>query len=262
MYFQYLGVIIIIPLVIYFLVTNKKKMAEAEKQYANFRLADMAQRTGLSIVEGDPSFNLMMAYANHAKKDYNDKGGFMGKLSGEGSKETRAVLRGAPNGRPTEFVYYSRTDVDPNWTGGKTLTSYFDCRFSVQTASAFPPFQIVLRKPAAGMDPQEDEDWSLPPLSFGDPVLDDKLLLTGADPRLGPMLAPLAYPLVTMGFVQIRGANQAVTSMTTMMGSSIAIYSMEQMQLVLEQMAAVLEGRQPPAMMQQPAQGAYPQATR
>ncbi len=259
MTFQLIGLVIMIPVVIFFFINNKKRMAEAEKQYANFRLADVAQRTGLSIVEGDPNFNLMMAHAHHAQKDYQDTGGFIGKLSGDGTKETRAVMRGAPNGRLTEFVYYCRTDVDRNLGGrGGTITTTFECRLSVQAASSFPPFQIVLRNPAPGMAPRQDDNFSLPPLSFGDPMLDAKLILTGADPRLGAMLAPLAYPLIAMGFVQIRGANQVVTSHTTEMASSISIYSMEQMQLVLEQIAAVMEGRPAPAMQAAPTGYAQP----
>ena len=87
-------------LVFYMLRRQKQMIADGDTQYAKFRLDQVAPRMQLAIVEGGPDFNLMMAHAHHGQKQYDPKGGVLGQLSGEGMKESRAVLRGAPTGAP------------------------------------------------------------------------------------------------------------------------------------------------------------------
>ncbi len=169
---------------------NKQMIAAGDTQYAKFRLDQVAPRMQLAIVEGGPDFNLMMAHAHHGQKQYDPKGGVLGQLAGDGMKESRAILRGTPNGRPTELFYYSRTDIDRTLLG-RTQTQRFECRLSMQVGRPFAPFEIVLRQPAAGMD--SPATMNLPPASFGDPLLDSKLALFAADPRVGPAIAAVVW---------------------------------------------------------------------
>lgn len=224
------------------LVRQKKVMAQAEKTYANFRLADIAQRMQLSIVQGDPGFNLMMANANHGAKSFEKKKGFIAALSDEGSKESRVLLRGAPNGRPTELAYSHKTDRE-QILSGTVHRHTFDCRLTVQVAQPFAPFEVTLRNPAAGM--ASPPVMSLLPAFFGDPLLDAKFALHTTDPRIGPAIAAALGPLANIAFLHIRASDQSIASVATMMGASVAFYSIEQVQYCLDQMGLVLEGRSP-----------------
>src|SRR5687767_2230113 len=85
-----------------FFVYRQRSARDAERRMADYRLADMAQRLGLKIEEGDPSLNLAMAYYTHNQKKLT--GGFLG----DGVKETRARLAGVRAGRPIELVYHHR----------------------------------------------------------------------------------------------------------------------------------------------------------
>ena len=240
---------IILPILVFVVVgfviaRNKKMMAEGEKTYSNFRLGEVAQRMRLAIQQGEPGFNLMMANANHGAKDYQPTGGFLGKLSGDGTKETRALLRGAPNGRPTELSYFHRTDLDVGFQ--KTYRHTFECRLSVQVARPFAPFEVVLRDPAEGM--RSPPVMSLPLASFGDPQLDAKFLLFTADPRVARTLVPALATLTSVHFLHLRGSDHWIGNFATMMGSSVMLYSIEQVQYALDQIAAGLEGRAAMAM--------------
>ena len=236
---------ILLPLVAFVVVglllaRQKKAIAAGEQMYANFRLGEVAQRMRLAIAQGDPRFNLMMAHANHGTKDYTKKAGLLGSLSEDGTKESRALLRGAPNGRPTELSCYHHTALDVG-IYEKTYRHTFECRLSVQVGRPFAPFEVVLRNPAAGMD--SPPIMSLPAISFGDPLLDSKFMLFGADPRVGQAIAMALAPLASVGFLHIRACEQSIGYYATMMSSSVALYSIDQVQYALEQLAATLEGR-------------------
>lgn len=232
--------LIAIVVVLLMRARQKKMIADGDKTYANFRLADVAQRMRLSIEQGDPNFNLMMAYTHHSVKDFDPAGGLLGAVSGDGTKESRALLRGAPNGRPTELSYYHRTDLDVG-AMTKTFRHTFECRLSMQVMRPFPPFEIVLRNPRMGME--SPPVMALPPASFGDPLLDAKFILSAVDPNVGPAIAPALAPLANAGFFHVRADGQSIGYVATMMGSSVALHSIEQVQYALDQIASILEGR-------------------
>lgn len=238
--------LLIAPIAVVLLLKRQKKLiAAGDKMYAKFRLGEIAQRMRLAIQDGDPGFNLMMAHAHHQEKDLHHEKGFLGIRSDDGTKESRAVLRGAPNGRPTEFVYFFRTDFKVG-AFENTTTYTFECRLSMQVARPFAPFEVVLRNPAAGME--SPPVLALPPVSFGDPLLDSKFVLMAADPRVGQAIAAALAPLANVGFLHIRACDQSVGYFATMSGSSMALYSIEQVQYALDQVAAILEGRSATSM--------------
>ena len=234
-----------------FLIKRQRgQIAAGEQSWANFRLGEIAQRTRLTLVEGDPAFNLMMANAHQDAQPFQPTGGVLGVVTGEGVKETRAVLRGAPSGRPTELSYYHRTNRETN-VGVAMLSHTFEFRLSMQVAQPFHPFEIVLREPGQylGSPPV----MSLPPSSFGNPLLDAKLMLFTNDPRIGPGIAAAVVPLASMPFVHVRAHGQSVGAFATQMGSPVLLQHLEQVQYVLDQVAATLDGRQATAPLPLPA---------
>jgi hypothetical protein len=46
-----------------------------------------------------------------------------------------------------------------------------------------------------------------------------------------------------VAFLHIRASEQSIGYFATMMGSSVALYAIEQVQYALDQIAAILEGR-------------------
>jgi len=236
--------------VAYFVMKNKKVMGGWEQTNAKFRLSEFAPRLGLSVVEGDPNFNLMLAatamdsQASQAKET-GMVGALKGVVTGEqsGTKNLHVVLRGAPNGRATEYVYLHKEELDVGLLVNK-LTTTFECRFTVQVARPFSPFEIVLRKP--GMAMNSPAEMSLPPRSLGDPLLDAKFIFSAADPKVAPTVAEALGPLANMPFFHVQAHHQAIHFVMTQFGSSAALASMEQVQYAFEQMAAAFEGRAAP----------------
>jgi hypothetical protein len=238
--------IFVIGIVVYFRTRQQKMLATSEQNYANFRLSDLAPRVRLSIVEGDPGFNLMMASTTHDLKSFDSTGGVIGAIAGDGTKTTRALLRGAPTGRPTEISYLHKTDLDVNPLVRQTRTT-FECRLSVQVARPFPPFEIALRNP--GMGCGSPPVMSLPAASFGDPALDARWTLFAVDPRVGPAIAPVLAPLASMHQLHVRAHDQSIGFFATQIGLYGFLTSVEQVQYALDQVGLILEGRPAAAMV-------------
>ena len=72
--------ILAIIAVVFILMNRKKMMGKMDQENAKCRLSEVAQRMRLSIVEGDPSFNLMLATTTHEMKRLERKGGIRGAI--------------------------------------------------------------------------------------------------------------------------------------------------------------------------------------
>jgi hypothetical protein len=227
---------VVIPIcVVTTLVLGARSAQERSARLANCTLASLAQRLGLALIEGEPAFNPALAHDTHQPGAY----GFWAS-----HKETRARLAGAPNGRATEFVYYHRSQ-DAAGFSEVTVSTWFECRLSVRVATPFPDFEIVLRSP---MYPNVAEpQLPLPAQSFGDHALDARLALTADDVRVGPVIAPAVGALAPMQYVHVQGRGGALHWRGTQRAAPAAVETLEQAQLVLAQLANVLEGRPPMA---------------
>ncbi|MCL2725527.1 MAG: hypothetical protein FWD69_13930 [Polyangiaceae bacterium] len=238
-----------IVVVILVLVSAKWRMAAWDKETAKFRLFEVAQRTRLSIAQGDPNLNLVTAYSTDNWKAFTRKKGFWAALSGDASRETRALLRGAPNGHPTEFSYYLRTDRTTGMTfSGRSTREYkhtSDCRLTIWVSQPFAPFEVVLRNPPQYMECLPPT-MSLPPVSLGDPVLDAKFALSTTDPRVAPVLAQTLAPLMNVTVFHLRASDQSISFVMSAMECSCGIYFIEQVQYAMEQMASLFEGHSAP----------------
>ena len=122
-------------------------MAFTNRLFAQYRVANIAKRMGLTIAEGNPKLNMVNAIPIHNLKMGAGVGGSWLSRAINTTKETKVRLVGAPHGRPTEFVYFRRHEIKEGLLV-VTTDSWFECRLSVQVPVAFPEFEIVRRSPA------------------------------------------------------------------------------------------------------------------
>lgn len=229
----------------FWLVFGRKLMTGHDQRFRNLRVADLAQRLGLRIMEGDPALNMMQAHTKHNMRTAKDKAGFM-----KSSKETKVVLEGAPYGRPTRFLFHRYTAVAERVVV-QVVSGSFDCRLSLQVPVDLPPFEIVSRSGFGRryMGIKAQAEWGLPLQSFGDADLDAKLALSSPDPRIGSFLAPVVGPLAGHRYVHIQGHRGLIESLASQEDTASNdagyfqwIFEVEDHQRVLEAMANVLAG--------------------
>ena len=232
--------VVAVGLLVLWNVVGKKMMAATERNYADFRLGDLAQRMGLQIVDGDPSYNMVQAQTTHNMTSGQATGGRIARFMGDREKETRLRLEGMPYGRPTELVFYSYSKYRDRVAVG-IVTNDFEYRLSVQVPVEVPAFEIVLRKSGAHGVKAKPE-WGLPRQSFGDPDFDAQLTLMSADPRLGPHLAPVVGGLTGHKYVHIQAQGNVISSLAAENATMYATFDLEQTQQVLEHMANALAG--------------------
>jgi hypothetical protein len=217
-------------------------MAITNRLYAHYRLDNMAQRMGLAIAEGDPKLNMVNAIPAHNFKWGTPTGSNWLSRLANSTTETKVRLVGSPRGRPTEFVYYRREDTKDRLLV-ITTDSWFEFRMSVAVPVAFPEFEIVRRHPHMGIyGPKPRPELPLPPQPFGATELDRKLVLTTAEPRLGPALARAVGGLTPLEFVHVQGRDGALHWLATQEASMHAVRRLPEAQQVLERIADVLAG--------------------
>jgi hypothetical protein len=242
----YLVPVIGLGMGLFWLLLGRRLMTGADSRYRDYRVAELAQRLGLQIVEGDPSLNMMQAHTKHNMRTAKDKArGFL-----RSSKETKVVLEGAPYGRPTRFLFHRYTEVAERVVV-QVSSGSFDCRLSLQLPVELPPFEIVGRSGFADryMGIRAKPEWGLPTQSFGDRELDAKLVLSSQDPRIGSYLAPVVGSLVGHKYVHIQGHRGLIESLASKeetasndAGYFQWIFEVEDHQRILEHMANVLAG--------------------
>src|SRR5262245_4364400 len=152
---------------------GKQMASRVDERYSEFRVGELAPRLGLHIVEGDPSLNLSQGHSAHHMSKSKAVPGLMGLI--RSAKETKVRLEGAPYGRPTQFLFYARTQ-GTSLPGVNFVSSTWDCRFSVRLPVQVPPFEIVRRHPAHTL--KVKPELGLPRQSFGHPELDAELSLS------------------------------------------------------------------------------------
>jgi hypothetical protein len=233
--------VVAIGMAVFWTVAGRRMMAGTDRRYADYRVADLAERMGLRIVEGDPTLNMVQVQTKHDMARGQATGGKVARFMGDTQKETRVRLEGAPYGRPTELVFDSYSKYQDRLAVGIIISAY-EYRLSVQLPVVVPPFEIVLRK-AGAHGVKAKPEWRLPKQSFGSPDLDAKLTLHCEDPGLGPHLAPAASGLVSHKYLHIQGRGGVISSIAEDANATMYVtFDLEQTQLVLEHMANALAG--------------------
>jgi len=101
-----------LPLIVAFVIGFPVLMMTiTNRLYAQYRVANMAQRMGLTIAEGNPKLNMVNAIPIHNLKMEAGVGGSWLSRAINTTKETKVRLIGAPHGRPIEFVYFRRHEI-------------------------------------------------------------------------------------------------------------------------------------------------------
>jgi hypothetical protein len=227
-------------LLLFWNFAGKRMMGAADRRYSDYRVGDLAQRMGLQVIEGDPSLNLIQAQTKHNMSYGEATGGRVARFMGDTQKETRVRLEGAPYGRPTQLVFHSYTKYQDRVAIG-FVTRSFEFRLSVQVPVQLPAFEIVLRKGAAyGL--KAKAEWDLPRQSFGERELDDRLVLTCADPRMGPHLASVVGGLTGHKYLHIQGDGNVISSLGEEDATMYVAFDLEKTQQVLEHMAFAVAG--------------------
>jgi hypothetical protein len=81
--------------------------------------------------------------------------------------------------------------------------------------------------------------------SFGSPDLDARLVLMAGDPRVGPVLAPIAIGMTQFESLHIAGHGPALYYVTTENASSTALARLVEAQRLLYALSDVLTGAAP-----------------
>ncbi len=165
------ALLLAIALVAYMLFQRRRMPAAHDAQNAGYRAGRLAERLGLTLVEGDPEFNLWITQSNED--------------IGRGPSDGRPVhvqvrMQGTRAGTPFEFLYLFRIEQKTHFTT-VTRRRWFDCRMIAHAGRAFPPFEVVSRTtPLGPVLPTQP----LPAQPTGNPAADAAYAVTTAEPRV------------------------------------------------------------------------------
>lgn len=152
-----------------------------EEGQSRFRLGELAQRLRLTVVVGDPQFNLFVRLANVDV--------MRGPADGR-PVHIEARAEGTPDGMPTSLTYLYRVEqkTESGLLGQAQSirwTTWFDCRLSVRARQPFPPFEVVSRRSPIGAITRTQ---ALPECPTGDPSVDASYLVTTHEPGMARVL--------------------------------------------------------------------------
>ena len=157
-----------------------------EQQYTQFRVGALAQRLGLQVVAGDPSFNLFIRQANVDVA--------RGPADGR-PIQLEVRLEGSPNGVPLALEYLYRVE-QVTGLGRVTWRIWFDCRMAVTPPRSFPPFEVISRSAPLGPIART---LALPVQSTGQPAIDASYEVATDDPALASYLGQHLAPFAQFG---------------------------------------------------------------
>lgn len=179
-------VAIVVGLHIYFRMRSAPARAAMTQR---LRTDTIAQRLGLSIVEGDPAFVFV-------------------DVGGQSGTRRRVVLRGERAGTPLELVYaYQRTDR-ASW-GEVHVSTTFECRVTAYARQPFPCFEVMSLLPGI---PQREP--LLPRAGTGHPGADGALIVKTQEPAMAELLGrilPQYAPAFAMTGMHVHGDGSAVS---------------------------------------------------
>lgn len=160
---------------VFFLVNRRSAARNMDPQYAGYRAGALAQRLGLTLVEGDPEFNLFIRQANVDVR--------RGPADGR-PIHVQVRMEGAPQRVPLQLVYLYRVEQESGFTQ-VTWRIWFDCRMVAQARRPFSPFEVISRSAPLGPIAATQ---ALPPAPTGNPAVDATYSVTTADPAVARAL--------------------------------------------------------------------------
>lgn len=215
-------------------VFRARATAGYDRQYANYRVDALAQRLGLNLVAGDPTFNLFIRHANAQMQ--------------RGPSDSRPVhievrLQGQPHGVPLELYYLHRVEQESGFTE-VTRRTWTDCRMVAYTAAPFPPFEVLSRNAPLGPIVQIQP---LPPVSTGNPMVDQTYQVATQEPAMAQLLGQAlpAFAIFANSGVHLVGDGRSVAFVMKENTAPLlpnALYYAEQMSSLLSELARRVGG--------------------
>jgi hypothetical protein len=186
----------------YLLVMRKRQVSNMDNSNAGFRAGARAQRLGLTLVKGDPMFNLFIPVAN------------AGVLSGP--KDDKPVhieilMQGEKDGVPLELRYLMRKEKKTDYTENLIRwTTWFECSMSAQAKQSFPEFELTSRSTSTGPIART---LSYPEMRTGNPSVDATYLMATGQPAMAKLMANLMGPFAEfkVGGVHLVGDGKTVS---------------------------------------------------
>jgi hypothetical protein len=202
---------------------HQQNYKQVQDQYGHLTAGGVAQRLGLTLQSGDPNLNLLLAFAQHAQtKDVKD-GGFFATTS---QKETRIEMSGRPDGRDVIFVYGQTTEKSSDLSETK-IKRTLEFHLTTSVNAPFDEFEIILRKAIApGFEVKGV--LAYPEQKFGDPELDQRLILRSPNPKLGASLKEIVRPLAKQSFLHLVGQHGQISYLSSFNTSSYAVVYIEE----------------------------------
>ena len=232
-FYMFMPVIGLVIVGAYYL-KGRSKIAGYDQQYANYRAGNLAQRLGLTLVQGDPTFNVFITQANvDVDRGPKDKQPL--------HIELRA--QGAPQGVPLEFVYLYRVEQDTGFAQ-VTWRTWFECRLTARAKQPFPPFEVITRQPPVTPIAQT---LALPPAATGNPLVDKVYLVTTQEPGMAHVLGELLPGFVTFqnSGIHLVGDGTTISFVMQQNKSPLlanALYYAEQMAMEMSPLARRIGG--------------------
>ncbi|MGC4087979.1 MAG: hypothetical protein QM756_08790 [Polyangiaceae bacterium] len=226
--------VIALVAVVFFSLNARKRTAGYDQQYSNYRAAELAQRMGLQLVQGDPTFNLFISQANAEVR----RG-----ASDDKPLHIEIRMQGQPYGVPLEFLYLSRVEQD---TGFSTVTmrTWFECKLTAHARQQFPVFEVLSRKTPVGPIPQTQ---SLAAIPTGNPQVDAEYVVATQEPGMANLLGQVlpAFSGFQTSGVHLLGDGRSISFMMKKDGAPLlanALYFAEVMAKELSELGRRVGG--------------------
>jgi hypothetical protein len=223
--------ILAIGVTLYLVVLQKQRTRAALVANADKSAGVIASRLGLTLVEGDPTLNLL----------------YLMQPAGEFKRRVR--MAGTPYGHPVELDFADGYEVTKDLYVYREATITFRCMLSVAVNAAFPDFEVTLRTPNPYLTPECAITGQVGEARLPQPQLDELLRVATNDPRVAHALAPVLSLLATQPFVHVLGTKGRVLTFFPRMGVPYFASAPEEYLFALESIACALEGRPAPAQL-------------
>jgi hypothetical protein len=232
---------LVLPLVMlvvvgFMYVRGMKLRAQTLQDNPQYGLGALAQRWQLQMLEGDPTYNLLI---NDRDAEVARAAPALVGMSADTAART-ARMAGQHRDHAVQFEFYDQTHVERGVLE-IVYTRHYRCALSVAVRAAVPPFEIVLRNENQYLVTERKTQG--PEQSFGQFALDQVLRLYTPEPRLGPVVAPVVGALTAMTYVHVVGGDGVVRFEMSPLGTSYGVYYAETVLQTLLALADVLEGR-------------------
>jgi hypothetical protein len=224
--------------VAYWFLMSRRRESSADAT-ASMRAGEVAAKLGMTLVQGDPSF--------HFFADATPSMGAAGVLlSGTPfpyqGPTTEIRAEGAIAGRATELYFHAKATAGVRLPGvGRDIEVERTCRLSLTPRAPVPDFELVLRRPNAGAEPQRVHP-ALPEVALGDARLDHRYALFASQPHIATRLARAASVFDDETYVHVVGEGGRVSMPFTLGAMYLLAASPQAFLQKLDALARALEG--------------------